>query len=352
MKSKTFGIGIIGTGVIAHFHAKAIADIDNAHLVGVYNRNVQKAESFVQSHGGKAYKAVEEMLNDPDIDIVSICTPSGMHLEPTLKCIEAGKHCMIEKPLEVTVERCHQIVNAAKAAGVKVAVIFPSRFHEVNRQLKQSIEEDRLGDLVLGGAYVKWSRSSEYYQSANWRGTWQYDGGGALMNQGIHSVDLLQWMMGPVASVQAVAANRRHKQIEVEDTLVAALKFANGALGTIECTTAAYPGFLKRLEIVGNTGSAVLEENSVLKWQMQKETSFDEMFRKKYSEANISSGGAADPKAISHDGHRIQMLDFINAVEEDCTPLVDAVEGRKSVEIITAIYQSARTGEKVFLSSI
>lgn len=350
MKRK-FGFGIIGAGVISHFHAKAIEDIESADLVGVYNHNVNKAEAFVKSFGGTAYSSLEEMLSNPAIDIVSICTPSGLHLEPALKCIEAGKHCLIEKPLEVTVERCNDIIETAKTKGVKVAVIFPSRFYEVNRQLKQSIDEKRFGDLVLGGAYVKWSRKEEYYKSADWRGTWQYDGGGALMNQGIHSVDLLQWIMGPVESVQAIAANRRHKDIEVEDTIVAVLKFTNGALGTIECTTAAYPGFFKKLEIVGTTGSAVLEENSVLKWQMQNEISFDEEFRNKFSAANISSGGVSNPAAISHYGHKMQMLDFINAIEKNTEPLINAIEGKKSVEIVRAIYQSAQIGEKIILSA-
>lgn len=350
MKKKQFGFGIVGTGTISHFHARAIADIADAVLLGVYNHNVQKTETFVQTHGGEVYEKLEEMLANPDIDIISICTPSGLHLEPALKSIEAGKHCLIEKPLEVSVKRCDQIIDAANAKGVKVAVVFPSRFYEVNQQLKQAIDEKRFGELVMGGAYVKWSRTPDYYKSANWRGTWRLDGGGALMNQGIHSVDLLQWIMGPVESVQAIAANRKHKNIEVEDTIVAILKFANGALGTIECTTAAFPGFFKRLEIVGNSGSAVLEENSVVKWQMQIETEFDEAFRNKYV-ANISAGGVADPAAISHYGHRMQMLDFINAIKTDSEPLVNGIEGRKSVAIVSAIYKSAATGKKIALRS-
>ncbi len=351
MEAKKYGFGIVGTGLISHFHAKAIADIENAFLVGAFNHNKQKAESFVQLHGGKAFDQLDEMLCHPGIDIVSICTPSGLHLEPALKSIEAGKHCLIEKPLEVTVAKCNLIADAAKAAGVKVAVVFPSRFYEVNRKLKQALVENRFGDIVIGSAYVKWSRTEEYYKSADWRGTWQYDGGGALMNQGIHSLDLLQWMMGPVESVQAVAANRRHKDIEVEDTIVAVLKFRNGALGTLECTTAAYPGFFKRLEIVGNSGSAVLEENSVLKWQMKDEIPADEVFRNTYSAANVSAGGVADPAAISHYGHRMQIVDLISAIENNSTPLIDAMEGKKSVEIIAAIYKSAETGNKIILNN-
>lgn len=352
MIRKSFGIGIVGTGVIAHFHAKAIADIENISLKGVYNHNKSKADAFSKSHGGKVYHTLGDMLENPEIDIISICTPSGLHLEPAIKSIEACKHCLIEKPLEVTVERCNFIVDAAKSAGVKVAVIFPSRFYEVNKLLKEAMNDKRFGEAVLGSAYVKWSRTKEYYQSGYWRGTWQFDGGGALMNQGIHSVDLLQWIMGRVESVQAMTANRRHKNIEVEDTLVASLTFSSGALGSIECTTAAYPGFLKRLEIIGSGGSAIIEENSILKWQFQNETNIDEIFRRKFQSENSLPGGAADPSAISYYGHRMQIIDFINAIEKNETPLVDAAEGRKSVQIVTAIYQSARTGKKIIVPEL
>lgn len=348
---KQFGFGLVGTGVISHFHARAIAEIENAHLKGVYNHKAKKAESFSKEHGGKVYDTIEEMLSNPEIDIVSICTPSGLHLEPALQCIEAGKHCLIEKPLEVTVERCDRIINAAKTAGVKVAVVFPSRFYEVNQKLKEAEGQNRFGDLVLGSAYVKWSRTSDYYKSADWRGTWQFDGGGALMNQGIHSVDLLQWVMGPVESVQAYTANRKHKEIEVEDTVAATIRFKSGALGSVECTTAAYPGFFKRLEIIGNKGSAVIEENNILKWQFQEESSLDEIFRNKFNSNNISQGGVSDPAAISHYGHKMQIIDFLNAVENNTTPLIDAEEGRKSVEIVTAIYRSAKTGKTVVFNN-
>src|SRR5690606_8784113 len=187
-----------------------------------------------------------------------------------------GKHCLIEKPLEITVERCDAIIDAARKAGVKVGVIFPSRFYEASRQLIASIDENRFGNLVLGSAYVKWHRSEAYYASGRWRGTWEYDGGGALMNQGIHSVDLLQWYMGPVESVQATAANVRHKNIEVEDTIVATLNFKNGALGTLECSTAVFPGTLKRIEIMGTEGTAILEEDYFIIWEFQRERSVDE----------------------------------------------------------------------------
>lgn len=205
--------------------------------------------------------------------------------------------------------------------------------------------------MVLGDAYVKWSRNPEYYQSGKWRGSWKYDGGGALMNQGIHSVDLLQWYMGPVESIQSVSANIRHKDIEVEDTIVSTIKFANGALGTIECSTAVFPGALKRIEIMGTEGTAILEESSLIKWEFEKESKEDENIRNAVQSGNISNGGgAANPADISFIGHQKQIEDFIRAIETGGEPLVDVDEGRKSVEIVSAIYESARLGKMVKLS--
>ncbi|MHA4812494.1 Gfo/Idh/MocA family protein [Flavitalea flava] len=351
MEKKKFGFGIVGTGMIAETHAMAIAGIGHANLIGAYSISKDKRDRFARKHNCRAFETLEEMAKDPAIDIVCICTPSGIHLEPALTCIAGGKHCLVEKPLEVNLERCDLIIEAARKAGVKLGVIFPSRFQETNRRLKMALEKTRFGNLVLGDAYVKWSRSKAYYDSAAWRGTWQLDGGGALMNQGIHSVDLLQWFMGPVQSVQALTANIRHKEIEVEDTVVAMVKFVNGALGTIECSTAVFPGSYKRIEIMGTTGTVVIEENSLVKWQFEQETPEDDFTRKTFSVGNSTGGGASDPAAIGYAGHQHQIEDMILAIETGSSPLIDGREGRKSVEIVRAIYDSARTGEAVRLGS-
>jgi predicted dehydrogenase len=347
MGNKTFGFGIIGAGMISHFHAKAIDAIENARLIGIYSIHKNKSDRFAAQHDCTAYNTLDEMLRVPEIDIVCICTPSGIHMEPAISSIEAGKHCLIEKPLEVTVERCDRIIKAAEKAGVKLGVIFPSRFYENSKRLKDAIDKKRFGDLVMGDAYVKWSRTPEYYLSGKWRGTWQYDGGGALMNQGIHSVDLLQWYMGRVESVRAVAANIRHKNIEVEDTIVATLRFANGALGTIECSTAVFPGTLKRIEIMGTEGTAILEESDLIKWEFANENAGDKNIQ--LAKTNISHGGVSDPGDISFVGHQKQIEDMIHAIETGSNPLVDGHEGRKSVEIVGAIYESARTGQEIKL---
>lgn len=350
MEHKKFGIGIIGAGLIANFHAKAIGAIENARLVGVYSINQDKSDAFAHTHHCKAFSTLEELLNNAIIEIVCICTPSGLHTEVALKCIAAGKHCLIEKPLDVTLEKCDQIINAASKANVKVGVIFPSRFYPVNRQLKQQIQENRFGDMVLGDAYVKWFRSPQYYKSAKWRGTWELDGGGALMNQGIHSVDLLQWFMGPVESVYAVGANAKHKEIEVEDTIVALLKFANGAMGTIECSTAIFPGTAKRIEILGTNGSAIIEETSLIKWEFKDPMPRDSEIRNSFASVENVKGGSSGPSDIDFYGHQKQIEDMISAIEKNASIEIDALEGRKSVEIVLAIYRSAKSGQSINLS--
>lgn len=350
MGKEVYGFGIIGAGMIARFHARAIAEIENATLKGIYSRTSSKVDDFAKEHQCQPFYSLEEMLQNKEIQVVCICTPSGQHLGPALKAIHAGKHCLIEKPLEITTERCDQIIEAAQKANIKAGVIFPSRFYKAEKQLHQAVKEKRFGNPVMGDAYVKWYRKPEYYQSGQWRGTWQFDGGGALMNQGIHSVDLLQWYMGPVLSVQAVSTNAFHKEIEVEDTIVASLQFQNGALGVIECSTATFPGSLKRIEIRGTDGSAVLEEDQLIEWVFRHSTEEDQAIKKSMHEGHLSSGGASDPSAISFLGHQLQIEDMIRAIEKGTDPLVTAIEGKKSVTIIEAIYESAKTGNKVIIT--
>lgn len=350
---KTYGFGIIGAGMIASVHARALREIPGTTLVGVYSTTPQKREAFAVKENCRAFNRLEEMLADPSIDIVCICTPSGAHQDPALACIAAGKHCLIEKPLEVTLEKCDRIITAAEEKGVKVAVVFPSRFYEQAMQLKEAVDTSRFGAIVLGDAYVKWHRSEAYYKSNPWRGTWDLDGGGALMNQGIHSVDLLQWYMGPVKKVQAFRANRKHKEIAVEDTIAASLEFESGALGNITCSTAIFPGELKRIEINGTAGTAVLQESNLVRWELQEMTAADEAISEQSKQSGLShGGGASNPADISFKGHQLQIEDLIHAINTNGTPLVDGREGRKAVEIVLAVYRSAATGQPVELPLI
>ena len=341
------GIGVVGAGMISNFHAKAIADTDHGRLIGCFNRNREKAEAFVKQHGGKAFASLDEMLADPDLDAVSICTPSGAHRDPAVQAAAAGKHVMVEKPLEVTADRCDEIINACRDAGVNLGVTFQSRFHESSRLLKQAIDQGRFGKITMGDAYVKWYRSQEYYDSGAWRGTWELDGGGALMNQAIHSVDLLLWLMGSVSQLSAMTDTLTHERIEVEDVAVASLRFGSGALGVIEATTTAYPGAFKRIEISGSRGSAVLEEESLTQWQFDEETEQDEEIRRRMLDNTKTGGGAADPASIGHQGHTAVFNDFIDAIYSGRPPMIDGAEGRRSVALIQSIYESARSQRMV-----
>jgi UDP-N-acetyl-2-amino-2-deoxyglucuronate dehydrogenase len=343
------GIGIIGCGMIANFHARAVADIRGASVVACFDTHTPAADRLADEVGCTAYHDLDAMLRDPRVDVVTIGTPSGAHMEPALAAAAAGKHVIVEKPLEITLKRCDRIIEACRRHGVVLSTIFPSRFHESARVLKQAVDQGRFGTLTIGDAYVKWYRTQQYYDSGAWRGTWKLDGGGALMNQAIHSVDLLAWLMGPVQDISARVALLAHERIEVEDTAVASLRFENGALGVIEATTAAYPGALKRIEIHGSNGSAVLEEEDITAWNFARPTRADQMLLTRMAGRTKTGGGAADPAAIGHHGHTAQFKDVLHAIRTGSTPLVDGQEGRRSVEIILAIYKAAETGRTITL---
>lgn len=343
------GFGLIGCGMIANFHARAVADIRGAKVVGCFDTLPAAADRLAQTVGCTAYHDLQAMLENPRIDVVTICTPSGAHLEPALAAAAAGKHVIVEKPLEITLDRCDQIIQACAKAGVVLSTIFPSRFHESSQLLKKAVDQGRFGRLTIGDAYVKWYRTQQYYDSGAWRGTWKLDGGGALMNQAIHSVDLLSWLMGPVQDLSARFAMLAHERIEVEDVAMATLRFQNGALGVIEATTAAFPGALKRIEIHGSAGSAVLQEEDITTWNFARPTKADAQLLERMAGKTKTGGGAADPAAIGHHGHTHQFQDVLKAIRTGGTPLVDGQEGRKSVEIILAIYKAAETGRTVTL---
>lgn len=339
------GFGIIGCGMIANFHAKAIADIRGAKLVACYDTFAASADRLSGQTGCKAYHDLDKMLADPAVDVVTICTPSGAHLEPAIAAAEAGKHVIVEKPLEITLARCDKIIKACEQAGVTLATIFPSRFHESSQLIKQAIDKGRFGRLTIGDAYVKWYRTQAYYDSGAWRGTWKFDGGGALMNQAIHSVDLLTWLMGPVTEITAHTALLAHERIEVEDVAMATLRFASGALGVLEATTAAFPGALKRIEIHGSAGSAVLQEEDIAMWEFAQPTKADAALAERMRGKTKTGGGAADPTAIGHHGHMLLFKDVLSAIKKGTRPLIDGHEGRRSVEIILGVYKAAETGK-------
>jgi predicted dehydrogenase len=343
------GFGIIGCGMISNFHARAIHDVRGAKLVACFDTLQASADRLAAETGCRAYYDLDQMLADPAVDVVTIGTPSGAHMEPAVAAARAGKHVIVEKPLEITLRRCDQIIDECRKAGVVLSTIFPSRFHASSVEMKRAVNEGRFGRLTVGDAFVKWYRTQQYYDSGKWRGTWELDGGGALMNQAIHSVDLLTWLMGPVVEVRADMGLLAHERITVEDVVMAVVRFANGARGVIEASTAIYPGYLKRIEIHGAEGSAMMEEEDLVKWDFAKKKSRDAAILAKMADRKSGGGGAADPKAIGHHGHARQFQNVVDAIRKGTQPAIDGPEGRRSVEIILAVYKSAETGRAVTL---
>ena len=344
---KIWKFGIIGAGNIADFHAKAVKSLRNATLTGICGTNQEKVKALSCKYECKMYHDTTEMLRS-DVDIILIATPSGAHYEAAVEAAQYGKHVLCEKPLEISLERIDKMIAAHEQCHTRLGCIFNYRYNEVVRVLKNAIDSGRFGRITNASVYVPWWRSDEYYQSS-WRGTWRLDGGGALMNQSIHMVDMLQYMMGPVSSLCAYTTTLGHPQIEVEDTAVAILKFRNHALGMIYGSTASYPGQFRRLEVTGTKGTAIIEENSLKIWQFYDTQDEDEEILKKYSTVE-GGGGVSDPMAIPFEPHARNIAAFIDAIEHNKTFEIDGVEARKSVEIIVGIYESSKNHQEVIFS--
>lgn len=343
------GIAIVGTGMIAGFHLKALAEIEGTKIVALVDSVPAALERFVAKQELKCdtYTDLGKALERRDVDIVIVCTPSGAHMDSAVAAANAGKHVVVEKPLEINPERCDRIIDACDKNKVKLCTIFPSRFADANVELKKAVTAGRFGRLTLGETTCKWWRSQAYYDQGGWRGTWKLDGGGAMMNQAIHNVDLLQWMMGPVTHVSGFTGTLAHERIEVEDTAVACLRFASGAVGVMQAATSVHPGYPKTIAIHGDKGSAVIEQEDVLRWDFDPAGPDDAAVRQRFAQKVGASGGASDPSAISHEYHRRQLADFIQAIQQGRQPQVDGREGRKAVQIIVSIYESAKTGRVV-----
>lgn len=347
LPSRPLGFGIIGLGMIADFHAQAIAHTGGARLLAVASRDPEKARAFADKHDVPvAVTRVEELVRRPEIDVVCITTPSGAHRDAALAAIGAGKHVVIEKPLEITTRRTDEILAAADAAGVQVVPIFQARFGPGARRLKAAVDAGRFGRLVLASAYVKWHRGAAYY--TGWKGTLDLDGGGAVINQAIHGVDLLQWFAGLPAEVFCWKTRRVHTGIQAEDTAAATLRFPGGALGALEASTALWPGWQRRIEICGERGSVRLEDDRLALWEFQDSQPGDEAIRaEKADPAQQSGAGAAN--AISYAGHQRQIEDLVLALRHHRPLALDGREGRKAVALVEALYRSAETGAPVTL---
>ncbi|MCL4535358.1 MAG: Gfo/Idh/MocA family oxidoreductase [Bacteroidetes bacterium] len=337
------GVCIVGTGVAGGIHARALKDVEAVRLAAVVDVSPEQVGQFAEKWGAlSSYTNLEEALQDPAVDVVHLCTPPFLHERQASLCAAAGKHVLVEKPMARTLAEADAMIANCRRARVALSAVFQHRFLPLPQRVKSLLQEGRLGKLYLGDAYVKWYRSEEYYRAGGWRATRDKEGGGTLMNQAIHSIDLLQWLMGPVSDVVGRTAAVAH-DIETEDVGLALLGFENGALGVIEGTTAAYPGFPERIEIHGEKGSVILNEGkNQLEWYIHGETPTVEG-------VPVEEGYAHDPASISSVGHTAQFRDFYQALQQGRSATVDGSEGRRALEIIEAIYRSAEQGERILL---
>ncbi|HSK68450.1 MAG TPA: Gfo/Idh/MocA family oxidoreductase [Candidatus Limnocylindria bacterium] len=331
--------GVAGCGMVSAFHADALSRIPEAQLVACSDTYMPSAEKFAQKHGLQPFSTLEEMLKKGGVDAVSICTPSGLHSRQAITVVRAGKHVVCEKPMSLTLKEADILIKEADKAGVKAAVISQFRFTPAVAEIKRAVQSGALGKVVSGSLQMKYWRSTEYYQSASWRGTWAMDGGGALMNQGIHGIDVFRSIMGPVKYLQGIARTLTH-DIEVEDHAAAVLEFESGAVGTLEGSTTCFPGYPRRVEICGTKGSIVLEEDTIVKWDVDLPTDLPVG----QAARNVAS---SDPAAISSEGHERQLRNFTDAVLRGEPLLADVRSGRHPLEIILAVYESSRTGKAV-----
>ena len=341
----TVGYAVIGCGVIGPWHARAFKNITDAKLVAVCDIIPEKAEKLKTEYEAEyAYTDYREMLARDDIHIVSIATPSGMHADMGIDAALAGKHILTEKPIDINLEKIDRLIQTCDRQKVKLACIFQRRTSNLWKLVKRTVDEEKLGKMILASAYLKYFRSQEYYDSAGWRGTWALDGGGALMNQGVHLVDILRWIMGPVDTVFAFADHLARK-IEVEDTAVASMRFKSGAFGTLEGTTSVTPGMSHRMEFHGEKGTIAVDGEKVIRWDVPGDDK-EEVLKGLEDKVGDAS---SDPTAIGADGHQTQIADLIAAVRENREPMISGKEARNAVELILAVYQSAKSGQPVKL---
>jgi UDP-N-acetyl-2-amino-2-deoxyglucuronate dehydrogenase len=361
---------VVGTGVVGEWHVRTVPTVPNAKLVAVCDTDPARTAAALEKNkfsGIPQYTDLRQMLDKEEIDVVHVCTPSGAHMDPCITAMEAGKNVICEKPLEIQLDRIDRMNEVAKKKGVHLAAIFQNRWNEANRVIKQAADEGRFGRISWAGSFTCWYRDDRYYENGGWRGTWKLDGGGAVMNQSVHSIDLLQWMVGPVKTVSAYAASRIHASIEVEDTLTCSLQFANGAFGTIVGTTAMYPGQAAKIEIGGENGTAI-SQNGLQVFRFRDERESDNALRERLASAPMdavaarvrarggeemynslfgasggkATGGGTSATDVALDLHGRNIHAILTAWGEGRDAETNGEEARKAVAIILAMYESVR----------
>ena len=339
-----FRFGIIGCGLVSDFHGEGIGDLEAARVVCATDMNAERVQAFVGKYGGEALATSEEVCSHPDVDIVSVLTPNAHHAEHVIRAAEHGKHVIVEKPPEMTLEKTDRMIAACKAADVRLAVSLQVRFRPAIRAMKAAVEAGRFGRLLAADAYMKWHRPTEYYLSDAWRSR-REEGAGVTIQHAFHYLDLLLHLAGPVAQVQAWMTNLIHPEVDLEDTCTARLDFACGAQGFLRATTAMYPGTDIRIELNGENGTAVMVGERMVQWQFRDERPEDEETRKIGSEAaQTAATGAA---AFGYAEHKMLIADVLDAIREERDPYVTVESGRQTLATALAMYDSADAGQPV-----
>ncbi len=361
---KRVRLAVVGAGVIGNVHGAVAAELaDRIEIAAFVDTTRERAEKLATTYGGKAFTSLSDALAEVDVDVVAVCTPTGNHGEVAIEALDAGKHVIVEKPAETTVEKTHRIIAAQQRAGTQVTVISQHRFDPATEVAVEAIAKGELGRLTSGVASIDWWRGQTYYDSGDWRGTWELDGGGALMNQGVHTVDLLVAMMGRPVEVFAYTGTLAHERIEVEDVAVGVVKFESGALGVLHATTAAYPGLSARVQVHGDRGSVIVDSDKLA--FIHRTRSGTDAAERSYGggkgtinqiadcpEASgaVAQTAGADPGALDNIAHRRQYENFLDALAGTTEVRVGLETNRQAISIITGVYESARTGHPVKLT--
>lgn len=345
------GFGVVGLGMGKH-HCRSVTAANGARLVAICDVRRGLADEVAALYGCKAYYELDDMLLDPEIDVVNIALPTGMHADAGIKAAQAGKHIICEKPLDVNLDKADALIAAARAQKVKLCGIFQRRLHPLSQRIRETVQSGRLGRIYYADIHLYWWRAQSYYDGgwpAGWHGTWGLDGGGSVMNQGVHSVDFIQWAIGPVKRLVARTGTFAHN-IECEDVGMALIEFENGAIGNIVCTTSAYPGFNNDVHIFGANGSIIVRnDGEVVNWRIKGPDEAAEEAEMKRLYPGGKDNPSADPMAVSFDGHTQEIEDMVRAIREDRPPIIPGEQARHAIEIILGIQKSAETGQWVTL---
>lgn len=341
--AEKIGFGIIGSGMIADVHAAAFQHTESAELIAVYGRNQEKTAALAAKYHCRACTSLEELLAIPEIQAVTVATPSGAHLETVCAAARAGKHVLCEKPLEISLERVDAMIKCCQENAVILSSIFQTRFYRAVELVKKAFDAGRFGKMVLSSMQMRWFRNEDYFAKSSWHGTWQMDGGGVLMNQAVHSLDMMLYINGAPSEVFAFSGTLTHN-IEVEDNLCAAVRYKNGSLGTIEVSTSCEPGFPRRAEFSGTGGSVTIEEDTITRWEFVDALPEDADIRREFGGVADAKGGSS-PANVAVDGHALQIEMLAKNIRTGGSLLMDGSEGRKAVELVCGIYESARSGK-------